>query len=430
MTTSPIKPRGSSTKRREIPAPDPDLTPEGMVERARALRDLLRSKQAETNQAGRILDEVAAKCIEAGFFRLLQPRRFGGYEFDLPTFARVAMELARGCPSTGWAVTFTAGHTHILAKFPEQAQSEAYGKRGEFRAPMVGGQNATARKVDGGWLVSGAWDYASGIDVATHFFATAPVRDSLDEAPKGLVLPLFDKDQYEIDHNWQMFGMQGTGSNRVVIEDQFVPAHRVQERNLLMPTVSPPGDRLFDNPMYAGPSSNILMCEIAAVAVGTGYAALDAYEEILQRRTAPRSARRRVDDHEFQVYFGRALAWLETAKAALLGCSQEYMDYCREEVEGKNEFTTELSQRIVLVEQQCCRLAGDAVDLMFRMSGSSQVKPGMPMDRYFRDMMTLLTHNTMAYDRNAELVAKTHFGLDTPPEAGSAADTARDAAVS
>lgn len=415
-----------STRARNIPVPKPRLTPEAMAQSAIDMRDFLRGRQDETEAAGRILDDVAQRCIEAGFFRMLQPRRFGGYEFDLPTFARVAMELSRGCPSTGWAVTFTAGHTHILSKYSEQAQSEVYGRQGEFRAPMVGGQNAAARKVDGGYVISGAWDYASGIDVATHFFATAPVRDNLDDEPKGLVIPLFDHDQYEVDHNWQMFGMQGTGSHRVVIKDQFVPQHRVQERNLLMPSISPPEDRLFDNPMYAGPSSNILMAEIAAVAVGTGYAALDCYEEILKRRTAPRSTKIRAEDREYQVYFGRALAWLETAKAALLGCTQEYMDYCRDEVEGKNPFTPEMSQRIVLVEQQCCRIAGEAVDLIFRMAGTSQIKPGMPMQRYFRDMMTLLTHTTMAYDRNAEMVAKTHFGLDTPPpEPGSQAFAAR-----
>jgi 3-hydroxy-9,10-secoandrosta-1,3,5(10)-triene-9,17-dione monooxygenase len=336
------------------------------------------------------------------------------------------MEIARGCPSTGWAVTFTAGHTHLLAKYPEQAQNEVYGTDGDFRGPMVGGQNAYAKKVDDGYLINGAWDYASGIDVATHFFATCPVRDSMDDEPAGLVVPLFDRDQYEIDHNWQMFGMQGSGSHRVVIKDQLVPLHRVQERNLLMPTVWPEEDRLFENSMYAGPTSNILMAEIAAVAVGTGYAALDCFEEILRRRTAPRSTRIRAEDHEYQVYFGRALAWLETAQAALLGCTQQYMDYCRDEVAGVQTFTPEMSQRIVLVEQQCCRIAGEAMDLMFRMAGSSQVKPGMPMQRYLRDMMTLLTHTTMAWDRNAEQVSKTHFGLDAPtPEAGSQAFAAR-----
>jgi len=164
--------------------------------------------------------------------------------------------------------------------------------------------------------------------------------------------------------------------------------------------------------MYAGPSSNILMSEIAAVAIGTGYAALDCYEEILKRRTTPRSSKVRAEDREFQVYFGEATALLDTAKAALVGCTQQYMDYCREEVGGKAKFTAEKSARIILVEQQCCRMAGDAVNLMFRMSGSSQIKPGMPMQRYFRDISTLLTHNTMAFDRNYEQVTKMHYGFE------------------
>ncbi|HEX5368350.1 MAG TPA: oxidoreductase [Dehalococcoidia bacterium] len=423
-TTTTSKPR-RTTKQRDIPVPDPTLTPEGMIERARALRELLRSKQAETEQTGRILDEVNKKCIAAGFYRTLQPRRFGGYEFDLPTFVKTMIELSRGCPSTGWVVTFTAGHTHVFAKYPEQTQIEAYGKDGEFRAPLVGGQAAMARKVDGGFVISGTWDYASGIDAATHFFGSAPIRDSMEEPSKGLALALFDRDQIEIEHNWEMLGMQGTGSNRVIARDVFVPSQRVHERNLLMPVTTPPEERLFDNPMYTGPSTNILMAEIAAVAVGTGFAALDCFEEVLKRRTAPRSTRIRAEDREFQVYFGEALATLETAQAALLGCTQRFMDYCRDEVAGTRPFTPEMSARIVLVEQQCCRMAGDAVNLMFRMAGTSQAKPGGQMQRYWRDISTLLTHVTLAYDRNYEAVTKQHFGLDMPPEAASAAASDR-----
>lgn len=411
-TATRSRPRG-----RKVPAPKPRLTPEGMIKAAVALRPLLRERQAETEAARRVLDDVAQQCIDAGFFRILQPRRFGGYEFDLPTFVKVAMELSRGCPSTGWAVVFTAGHPHVFAKFDLKAQIEAYGENGEFRAPLVGSQNATARRVDGGYVIDGAWDYASGIDMATHFIAMAPVRDSLDDEPAGVLMPLFERVQYEIDYNWDMLGMRGSGSHRAVVKDVFVPDHRIGPGNLLLPSVVPPEKRHFENPMYVGPSSNVLMAEIAAVAIGTGYAALDAYEEILRRRTSPRSTTSRVENREFQVYFGEATALLETAKAALLGCAQQFMDYCVAEVEGRSRFTPEKSANIVLVEQQCCRLAGEAVNLMFRLSGTSQIKPGMPMERYWRDISTLLTHVTLAHDRNAEQITKLHFGLDADPAA-------------
>src|SRR3972149_4339755 len=262
-----------------VPVPDPDLTPRAMVERAAAMRPALRQRQAATEAARRILGETNDEFVRAGFYRIPQPRRFGGYGFDRPTFVRGAMEVSRGCPSSGWVVTFTAGHTHVFAKFPEQAQAEAYGSDGEFRAPFVGNAlNPSVQEVDGGYRVSGAWDYASGCDTATHFFG-------------AVFLPLA-----------QPAGPSGGSPRRVRVKDVFVPAHRVNRRDWLERSDEPdilrpfdraqgrqaqdaaPGYGLFANPMYAGPSGNVLMAEIAAVAVGTGFCALDAYEEILKTR--------------------------------------------------------------------------------------------------------------------------------------------------
>jgi 3-hydroxy-9,10-secoandrosta-1,3,5(10)-triene-9,17-dione monooxygenase len=414
MTATRSKPRNAS-KTATVPLPKPDLTPEGMIEAAIALRPLLREKQAETEAAGRILEDVNAACDAAGFYRALQPRRFGGYEFDLPTFAKVMIEVARGCPSTGWVVAFTAGHTHIFAKYPLPTQAEAYGATGEFRCPMVSGREASARKVDGGYVVNGFWDYASGIDVSTHFFAQAPIKVEGEDEAKGQAIALLDRDQYDIEHNWQMLGMQGSGSHRVIVKDVFVPEARVVERNLLAPSTAGAQERVFENPMYAGPSGNILMCEIAAVAIGTGYAALDCYEEILRRRTTPRTTKIRAEDREFQVYFGEAMGILDLAKSALVGCSQQFMDACRDDVSGKAPFTPEVTQRIVQVEQQCCKLAGEAVNIMFRTAGSSEAKPGRTMQRYFRDISTLLTHVSLTHDRTFEMLSKLHFGLETGP---------------
>ena len=163
----------------DIAVPLPALTPMEMVQSAAAMRGLLRERQAETEAANRILADVHERCLAAGFYRLLQPRRFGGYEFDLPTFADVVIELARGCPSTGWVVAFTAGHVHVLAKYPESVQADVYGSNGECCAPLVEGQiNSTARPVEGGYVVDGTFDNSSGIDVATHFFGFSRVEET------------------------------------------------------------------------------------------------------------------------------------------------------------------------------------------------------------------------------------------------------------
>jgi 3-hydroxy-9,10-secoandrosta-1,3,5(10)-triene-9,17-dione monooxygenase len=402
-----------------------------MVKLARSMRDTLRARQDETERAGRILGAANDECVAAGFYRAIQPRRYGGYEFDLPTFARVMIEISRGCPSTGWVVAFTAGHTHILARYPREAQDEVYGAAGEFRGPLVGGNTATAMPVDGGYRVSGYWDYASGCDTATHFFGSCAIKDGPDGEQKGMLIALFRHEDYEIERNWDMLGMRGTGSHRVVVKDLFVPAHRTLQRNILMPTTDEHVRELFDNPMYQGPSMCVLMAEIAAVAVGLAYAALDCFHDILTERDAPFSSKRkRSEDREFQVYFGQSTALIETARDALIGCTTDFMDCCRLQAEGKQEFTPELASRIVLVEQQCCRLAGEAVALIARTAGTRAARPGERMQRYHRDMTTLLTHHTLFYDRNAEMAARTHFGLSPlPPEPGSSEAGARGAAA-
>src|ERR1700722_15562774 len=118
-----------------IKSPEPNLTPDVMIARARQMRQMLREQQAACEEAGRILPSTQEHFVKAGFYRIVQPRRFGGYEFDVPTFHRVMIEIARGCPSSGWVLALTAGHPLILARFDEKAQVEAYGNDGAFRAP-------------------------------------------------------------------------------------------------------------------------------------------------------------------------------------------------------------------------------------------------------------------------------------------------------
>src|SRR5262249_50878581 len=128
-----------------IPVPEPDLTPAQMLARAEALRPLLLEEQAATEDRGFYSERIHEEFRAAGFYRMLQPRRFGGYEFDLPSFARVIVEVARGCPSSGWCLCLAAGHAmNVASLFSEQAQAEAFGPDGEFRAPSRGTPLGTA----------------------------------------------------------------------------------------------------------------------------------------------------------------------------------------------------------------------------------------------------------------------------------------------
>src|SRR5208337_3671201 len=189
------------------------------------------------------------------------PRRFGGYEFDLPTYVKVMSEVSRGCPSSGWVLALTAGHPIILADHPERAQIEAYGRDGEYRCPSLG-TPIPVKCVPGGYVVSGFWDFASGCDIATHIMVSGLIPQ--EGAASKPVLMLVDRKDY------------------VIVENLFVPEYRVAP---LAMWVGLSGEKVHSNPMYNGRKASFFMIEGGAVAMGTARGMLDLYDELLRTKS-------------------------------------------------------------------------------------------------------------------------------------------------
>jgi 3-hydroxy-9,10-secoandrosta-1,3,5(10)-triene-9,17-dione monooxygenase len=401
---------------RDISPPEPALTVDELLRRADALRALLRDRQSECEEAGELPADTNERFIAAGFYRILQPRIFGGYEFALPDFMRVMIAIARGCSESAWVLALTSGHTVLAAQLAESAQRDVFGVTGDFRAPGVGMPTGVGVLSDGGIRVNGAWDYASGCDLATHFFGSTMVRDPATNANLGNAWFLFDRDQFKIVDNWNVIGMQGTGSRRVVIEDVLVSADRALWFSDAdgRPIRNQPGHALHPNPMYHGWLAPLLISEIGAISVGAARGALDIYEEILSNKKInfppfhPRSR-----EPEFQRYFGEAQALIDTAEAALLHLTANYMDLARQHVATGDPLDEEMERRLILMEQHVIRLAWDAVELMFRTSGTSAAAKSSPLGRTLRNLAVVRTHVTLQLDHTAGNAGRLHFGL--PP---------------
>jgi 3-hydroxy-9,10-secoandrosta-1,3,5(10)-triene-9,17-dione monooxygenase len=400
----------------DIPPPEPDLTPSEVIRRAEAMRPMLRERQNACEATGQVSEDTNAQFIKAGFYRILQPRCFGGYEFDLPTFLKVMMAISRGCSDSGWVLALTAGHAFLMASFPEAGQREGFGDTGEFRAPSVAMPGGLATPAAGGYRVKGAWDYTSGCDLATHFIGGSIIHDPDAQSPDRAAFILFDHDQYRIVDNWHVIGMQGTASRRVIIEEMLVPAHRVlplydEKGQYVHPR---PGSLLHANPFYRGRITSLLVSEVGAVAVGIGRGALDIYEEILRnKKTSFPPFQDRANELEFQRYFGDALSLVDTAEAALLKMAEDYTECARRDAEEGIPFSDEADRRLMQIEQQIIRLCWEAVDLMFRTSGTSAAAKTAPLGRYFRNLAVIRTHVTMQRDHTAANTGRLHFGL--PP---------------
>lgn len=135
-----------------------------LIARAAALKPLLRAQQAENDERGAYSPELHQAFVKAGLYRTVQPRMFGGYEFDIPTFYRAMLEIAHGHPSAGWCLTLCASHPFLIAShWSERAQRELFGPDGHFAAPHRVPPMGKLTPVEGGYRLTGKWDFCSGI---------------------------------------------------------------------------------------------------------------------------------------------------------------------------------------------------------------------------------------------------------------------------
>jgi 3-hydroxy-9,10-secoandrosta-1,3,5(10)-triene-9,17-dione monooxygenase len=403
-----------------VPAPEPNLTPDEFIQRAVALRPRLRAEQDETERRGVHSEALHHEFRKAGFYRALQPRRFGGYEFDLKTFYRLAIELSRGDPSTGWCVLLGAGHALMLgAYFSEEAQAAGFGPDGNFNGPSVAAPNGTATPSDGGWLVKGKWAYASGAPYATHFLPTVLISDTKPDGaggPPQAGIALIPRAQWTMLDDWGgILGMRGSGSNSIVVEGAQLPKNHVVRLDMLNPDIANGtfGSHLHGNPMYAGRCLSFFRAELDAILVGLGYAAFDEYVHLARtKNTLYPPIQPRYTHPDYQRYVGLALGMLDAAERLVLDSADVYMDYCRRGFQGGKPFSLEEDLQLVASLQHAGRLSWEAIELMFRTSGSSAAKDGERMQRYYRDASIYRGHLSSQFERTAHYLGLVHLGLD------------------
>lgn len=326
----------SETTEREtalISPPEPDLTPKQLIGRAVALREKLLAEQAETEERTYYSEEMHEEFQRAGFYRMYVPRRYGGYAFDVPTYMRVLIELARGCPNTAWCMGLAGNHAlQIGSWFPERAQAEIFGD-GDFRAASVAQPIGPATRTEGGWELNGKVAYASGIPYSTHYMGQAVMPDADPEAAQMLLF-VAPKSEWTMLDDWgNLLGLKGTGSQSVVFDHCRIPAHWALENTFMIDvdvSNGTPGLELHGNPMYAGRAIGPFTICLAALIVGAAYCALDEYEVLLNTKLTRRPPMvLRKFDSDFQRWFGTALAKVATAEAALLNAADQHMELCQ-----------------------------------------------------------------------------------------------------
>lgn len=234
--------------------------------RARALVPALRERAEEGNSQRHAPDATAADLVSGEFIRLCQPKRFGGYEQPFSTISEIVMELARGDGSQAWVADVYCEHVFMLSLFPDQAQRDVWAENPDaLISASIVPQFNECRKVAGGYILNGRWPFCSGLHHSTWTLIGEAIRDEEGIARHHFFL-VPKADRRDVD-DWHVLGLSGTGSASTVLDNVFVPDHRVV-KNADIAAGRSPGAEINKAPGYRMPIVGYTLNGLGSVTTG------------------------------------------------------------------------------------------------------------------------------------------------------------------
>lgn len=378
-----------------------------MLTRARALIPQLRDRAGRTEELRRVPPETERDLHEAGLFRILQPKRVGGAELDYVALVDCAEVLAKADASVAWNLANLASHHWMLAMFDRRAQDLVWDKdpsaliASSFIFPA-----GRARKVGGGYRLSGSWPFSSGV-ASCEWNMLASVVSSEDEAD-GIEYRVFlvHKNDYRVLDTWNAAGLQGTGSNDVEIRDAYVPDAMTVAVNDLAggPT---PGSAVNLNPLYELPVFSLFPYVLSGVALGNAQACLEDYIEVARHRASTYNRTKLGDLQSTQIKIADASAKIDAARLIMRSNCIEAMAEARIGQFPDMAAKTRLRRDGAYAVNLCT----EAVSLLFAASGARGLFTAGTLQRQFRDAHAINSHLAFNFDAAGTNYGRVALGL-------------------
>lgn len=357
-----------------------------MLQRARDIAPVLAANASEGRAAYRLSAKSISAMREAGFFRILQPRRCGGYELAPQCIYEAEMILAQGDMSAAWILGVSGVISWLAALFDARAADEIWGGGGDEIFCCALRRAGTATPVAGGYRLAGSWTYASGCDYSGWAVLGALVP-GMTPAPQDHLLLLAPRADFEIVETWRAPGMQATGSHDVVVRDAFVPAHRAI-RMIDNLNCTGPGQAVHDAPLYRLPFGQIFGAGVSVAAAGALQAMLDAFGAGARERKRMGSSI--ADDPDAQFACAEAAGAIDLAHLIIARNFSAMME------DAKSGVTTPIPARLLYkyqlstITERCRQAAMRILDL----SGTAGLSDRSPMPPLMADISAARQHIT------------------------------------
>jgi len=377
----------------------------GPIERARALRPLIERAAPEIEQNRSLSSDIFAALHDANLFRLLLPRRFGGEELEPATFVATIEEIANADASTAWCVAQASGCSLAAAYLEPEVARDIFGVA---RAVLAWGPftpNAKATAVDGGYRVTGTWQYASGSRHAGWLGGHCVLVDAkgapylgADGKPVDRTM-LFPRSSAKVSDVWQVMGLRGTGSDTYTVTDLFVPARYAYTREAI-------ADRRENGALYRFSNYQIFGASFAGVALGIARATLDAFVEMAATKVPMLAVKPLQDNAVIQSQVAWAEARLQSSRTFLMQTLEQMWDI----VSRGETFTLQERAALRLASVYAIHQSKDVVDAAYQMAGGSAIFENQAFERRMRDIHAV-TQQVQAQLVNFEVVGQVLLGL-------------------
>jgi 3-hydroxy-9,10-secoandrosta-1,3,5(10)-triene-9,17-dione monooxygenase len=302
---------------------------EELVARAKAMIPTLKARAKQCTAQRNVPVESIAEMQAAGFFRILQPKRWGGYEMHPNVFFDVQKALAEGCMSTGWMFGVLGCHPYELALFHDEAQKEVWGENSAMLVASTYQPVGQVKTVEGGFRLSGHWGFSTGSVHCGWVLLGALVwpNDVPGSGVPDMRTFLLPRSDYTIGEDaWHVCGLQGTGSHDIIVDDVFVPEHRTH-RAVDGFLCQNPGQAANDGPLYTLPWAQVFTRSVSTAAFGGAQAAINAGMAIMQDRVSTNTGKASKADPMLHAALARAISEKSEMETTLRLTFEELMGY-------------------------------------------------------------------------------------------------------
>lgn len=367
-----------------------DNVQDELLAKAAALVPGLRERAAETDELRRLPDETVKELHELGLLGVAAPRELGGLGLDPGTIAELAMVLARGSGAAAWCGGNWAVHTLLGSMFTPQAQEEIFGAVAP-RMPVISTGFSPLRgsteRVDGGAVISGQWDFASGVDHAEWVVVMAI-------APDGPLAHLVPTSELEIVDTWHTSGLRGSGSKDVAAQGLFVPEHRLL--SMIAPGEGQSSARELypDLPFLRLPMGSFFGCAVAGTIVGLAQGALEMFQERTGGNIGGLSGVQVSARPEVHHKMGESAADIRAATQVL----RSTYDDMRAAALAGVAYSTEDRLRWRRDPAWAAKAAVRAVSRLYEVGGAHVLFSGDALEQNYRDIIAASHHYGMAWD--------------------------------